>query len=241
MGLGGAFVAVADDTSALFHNPSGLASLRTSSYAGGLWAFFSGSRRIEDGYTTDLGTISLEHSAKLTLPSFLGGVVKFGKRDPDGVRPHALGAALLSPFTDEYRFVAQVDAVGAVDRLEARHSDNARWLGVSYAYRVRPGLAFGITVFGANRSVTHDEVELLAREPTGTDASAQGASVARASTVDVSAYQLIVRLGAHVDLARELRAGIMFQPPGLDVSGSASAEHATSIVVDSPVAVSVKV
>jgi len=227
MGLGGAFVAVADDTSALFHNPSGIATLSTSSYAGGLWAWFAGRRRVDDGYRTDLGSVSLEHAARLTLPSFLGGVVKFGKRQADGVRPHALGALLLSPFNDEYRFVAQLDGAGAVDRLEARHADSARWLGVSYAYRFRPGLALGLSVFGAQRSVSHDEVEIIAREAADMGA---GESFARASTVRVDSYQLIVRLGAHADLARELRAGVMFQPPGFDAFGSASAEHATTMV-----------
>lgn len=237
MGLGGAFVAVADDTSAIFHNPSGTASLSTSSYAGGLWAFFEGQRTIQDGYRTELGRISLEHGARLSLPSFLGGVVKFGKRQADGVRPHALGAVLMSPFTNEYRFIAQLDAAGAVDRLEARHSDGARWLGASYAYRFRPGLALGITVFGAQRSVSHDEVELSAREPAG---GAAGISYARASTVSVNAYQMLVRLGMHVDLARELRAGIMFQPPGLDVAGSARAEHATTVAGETPVDVALE-
>lgn len=236
MGLGGAFVAVADDTSALFHNPSGIASLSTSAYSGGLWAFFEGSRTIEGGYRTDLGSESLEHSAKLQLPSFLGGVVKFGKREADGVRPHALGAALMSPFINEYRFVAQLDGPGAVDRLEVRHSDSARWLGVSYAYRLRPGLAFGISVFGAQRVVSHDEVEILARNgDADVDPVENGRSYARASTVNVSAYQMIVRFGMHVDLAQELRAGIMFQPPGLDVTGSAGAEHSTVTVSATPV------
>jgi hypothetical protein len=231
MGLGGAFVAVADDVSALFHNPSGLASLSTSAYSGGLWAFFEGRRRIENGYRTDLGAVSLEHSATLAIPSFLGGVVKFGKRTEDGVRPHALGAALMSPFVNEYRFVAQLNEDdAAVDRIEVRHADSARWLGLSYAYRLRPGLAFGITVFGAQRSVTHDEVELRARE--GTMEIPASANIARASTVGISAYQMIVRLGAHVDLAQELRAGVMFQPPGLDVGGSATAEYAKATTGD---------
>lgn len=231
MGLGGAFVAVADDVSALFHNPSGLASLRTSAYSGGLWAFFEGRRRIENGYRTDLGAVSLEHSATLQLPSFLGGVVKFGKKEEDGVRPHALGAALMSPFVNEYRFVGQLNEdTSAVDRIEVRHADSARWLGLSYAYRLRPGLALGLTVFGAQRHVTHDEVELRARE--GTTEMPATANIARASTVDVSAYQLIVRLGAHVDLARELRAGVMFQPPGLDIAGTATAEYARTVTGD---------
>jgi hypothetical protein len=161
--------------------------------------------------------------------------VKFGKKQEDGVRPHALGAALMSPFINEYRFVAQLEGAGAVDRLEARHSDSARWLGISYAYRLRPGLAFGMTVFGAQRTVSHDEVEILAREAE-TDMET-GRNFARASTLNITSYQLIVRLGMHVDLARELRAGIMFQPPGLDVAGSAGAEHATTSVGTAPVSV----
>jgi hypothetical protein len=229
MGLGGAFVAVADDVSALFHNPSGLASLSTSAYSGGLWAFFEGRRTVKDGYVTDLGRVSFEHSAKLALPSFLGGVVKFGSKQADGVRPHALGAALMSPFVNEYRFVAQLNdaSVSAVDRIEVRHADSARWLGLSYAYRLRPGFALGITIFGAQRSVSHDEVELRGREEPDTDVPT-GANIARASTVGIDGYQLIVRLGAHVDLARELRAGLMFQPPGLDIGGSATAEYAAT-------------
>jgi hypothetical protein len=231
MGLGGAFVAVADDVSALFHNPSGIATLSTSAYSGGLWAFFEGRRTIENGYRTDLGAVSLEHSAKLALPSFLGGVVKFGARQADGLRPHALGAALMSPFVNEYRFVAQLsEERSALDRIEVRHGDSARWLGLSYAYRVRPGLAFGLTVFGAQRSVSHDEVEIRGREGTMDDLT--GANIARASTVGIDAYQMIVRFGAHADLARELRAGLMFQPPGLDIGGSAVAEHATTTTGD---------
>jgi long-chain fatty acid transport protein len=227
MGLGGAFVAVADDVSALFHNPSGIATLSTSAYSGGLWAFFEGRRTVKDGYVTDLGRVSFEHSAKLALPSFLGGVVKFGSKQADGLRPHALGAALMSPFVNEYRFVAQLNNgdSSSVDRIEVRHADSARWLGISYAYRLRPGLALGITVFGAQRSVSHDELEIQGREEPEMDIPT-GANIARASTVGIDAYQMIVRLGAHVDLARELRAGLMFQPPGLDIGGSATAEYA---------------
>ncbi len=229
MGLGGAFVAVADDSSAMFHNPSGIASMGAGSYSGGLWAFFMGSRSIDSGYRTDLGTIDIEHSAKLALPSFLGGVVKFGKRHPrDRVKPHALGIVLLSPFNDNYRFIAQIPEAGAVDRLEVRHDDSARWLGVTYAYRLKPGLALGMSLFGANRSVQHDEVELRAREIA--EGSDIGTSYARASTLDINAYQLIVRFGVHVDLARELRAGVMFQPPGIDIGGRAKAEHVDTSV-----------
>jgi len=223
LGLGGAFVAVADDTSSIFHNPSGLASLGTSSYSGSLWAVIRRTREIQSGYRTDLGTASLDQGRSLSLPSFLGGVVKLGRKQKDKVRPHALAFALFTPHAEEYRFVQQLEEPEAADRIEVRHEDRSRWAGVAYAYRLRPGFAIGLGLFAAQRSLQHDEVELRGREPMGMAPTGNGYS--RASTLAISDYKGMARLGLHVDLAKELRAGLMFQPPGLQLGGSAKAEY----------------
>src|SRR5262245_40892208 len=139
LGLAGAFVAVADDPSAIFHNPGGIPTIDTSAVAGSLWAIVRGRRHVEDGYQTDLGSADLDQSAGLSLPLFLAGVVKFGKKNEDGVHPHALGAALFTPLQRGYRFVDQLDDDDSVDRLEVRHGDSARWLGLCYGYRLRYG------------------------------------------------------------------------------------------------------
>jgi hypothetical protein len=224
LGLAGAFVGVADDPSSIFHNPAGTARLPTSAAAGSLWALVRGSRQIENGYRTDLGVTDLTYSEPLSLPLFLSGVVKVGPRQTDGVRPHAIGIALFTPFSDERRFVAQIDDPGAVDRLEVRHSDRARWLGVSYAYRVRPGLSFGLSTFWADRALRHDEVELRARENLPSD-SMVGSARSRSSTLDIDTDHLVMRVGTLLELTHGLRAGVMFQPPGVKLDSSADAEH----------------
>ena len=223
LGLAGAFVAVADDASAIFHNPGGIASLPTTSASGSLWALLRGSKRVEEGYRTDLGSEDLEQSAPLALPLFLAGVVKLGPKQEDGVRPHALGAALFTPYTQDDRFVEQLTADGAVDRLEVRKRESARWLGLSYGLRLRPGLSFGVSGFWAMRELRHDEVELRAREATEM-ATAAGPSWNRASTLTIDAHQLIVRVGTELDLTPELRAGLMFQGPGIHLHDEATAE-----------------
>jgi hypothetical protein len=233
LGLAGAFVAVADDGSAIFHNPAGIASLTTSSASGSLYALARGKRHTENGYRSDLGSADLDYSDPLSLPVFLAGVVKFGTRDVDGVRPHALGAAIFTPFIDERRFVTQLDQPGAVDRLEVRHNDRARWLGIAYAHRPRPGLAFGLSTFYATRSLRHDEVELRARADLPPE-SMIGSSLSRASTVEADVQHWVIRLGCRLDLTHELRVGAMFQLPGIELGSSAEAERVKTRVGPDP-------
>lgn len=224
LGLAGAFVAVADDPSAIFHNPAGIASLATGSGSGSLWALARGQRHGERGYRSDLGGADIDYSDPLSLPLFLAGVLKLGHAGVDGVKPHALGLAVLSPYVDERRFVAQLRGAGAVDRLEVRQSDRARWIGATYAARVAPGLALGLSAFYANRSLQHDEVELRAREQLPAD-STFGSTFSRASTVDAHAEHLVLRLGTRLDLTHDLRAGLMLQLPGIELGSSANAER----------------
>lgn len=224
LGLAGAFVGVADDPSAIFHNPAGIAILAGGSVSGSLWALARGKRHVDNGYSTDLGSTHLDYSNPLSLPSFLAGVLKLGRRRPDGVRPHALGFAILMPYVDERRFIAQLRGPAAVDRIEVRHTDRARWFGASYAQRMRPGLLLGASVFFATRSLGHDEVELRARQE---DAAAGllSATVSRASTVASNAKHLVLRLGTRLDITHELRLGAMLQLPGLELNNSADAER----------------
>jgi hypothetical protein len=236
LGLAGAFVAVADDGSAIFHNPAGIAGLTTSSASGSLWALARGKRHTENGYRSDLGSADLDYSDPLSLPVFLAGVVKFGKRRADGVKPHALGAAIFTPFVDERRFVAQLYQPGAVDRIEVRHSDRARWIGVAYAHRPRPGLTLGLSTFYASRSLRHDEVELRARGDLPAE-SMVGSSLSRASTVEADAEHWVIRLGSRLDLTHELRLGAMFQLPGIELGSSAQAERVATRVGPEPTAI----
>ena len=239
LGLAGAFVAVADDASAIFHNPGGTGSLPTTSAAGSLWALLRGAKTVEKGYRTDLGSADLHQSAPLALPLFLAGVVKLGPKQKDKVRPHALGAALFTPYAQEDRFVEQLAEDGAVDRIEVRKVDRARWFGLSYGLRLRPGLAFGASGFYAMRELRHDEIELRAREA-GDMATMAGPSWNRASTLSIDAQQVIVRVGTQLDLTPELRAGLMFQGPGIRVHQAGTAEATLTTAGPEPTAIEVE-
>jgi hypothetical protein len=238
LGLAGAFVAVADDPSAMFHNPAGIASVATGSASGSLWALARGNRHAASGYRSDLGQTDLDYSDPLSLPLFLAGVVKVGRAEGDRVKPHAVGLAVLTPYVSERRFVAQLRGAGSVDRLEVRQTDRARWIGASYANRLRPGLAIGLSAFYATRSLRHDEVELRAREqlpPT----SAVGSAFSRASTVDANAQHLVLRLGTRLDLTHDLRAGLMFQLPGIELDSTANAERLVTRVGPAPTVIAI--
>jgi hypothetical protein len=236
LGLAGAYVGVADDPSAIFHNPGGIAVIDTSAASGSLWALARGARELEGGYRTSLGGADLRDTSPTSLPLFLSGVVKLGKKAEDGVRPHAIGAALLTPLQSGYRFVDQLEGDAAVDRLEVRHNDSARWIGASYGYRPRYGLSLGVSTFFADRSVSHDEVEIRAREDLPAD-SQVGSVLARASTVRIDAQHLVVRLGTLLQLTHELHAGLMFQLPGIELDASARAEHLDALTGPAPTAI----
>jgi hypothetical protein len=235
LGLAGAFVSVADDPSAIFHNPGGIATLTSSAAAGSLWTLLRGSHEIEDGYRTDLGRTDLEQSAPLSLPLFLAGVIKFGPRQRDRVRPHALGAAIMTPYTREDRYVGQLErGEQSVDRIEVRQQDRARWFGIAYGLRLRPGLCFGASGFYALTNLAHDEVEIRGRA--GADGDV-GAGYSRSSTLGVSAHHILVRLGTQLVLTHELAAGMMVQLPGFALAQKADAETLLTRVGPDPTSI----
>jgi len=224
LGFAGAYVAVADAPETIFHNPAGMADLRTTGASGSLWSLVRRSRVIEQGYRSELGASDLAFSPSLSLPLFLAGVVKFGRRDEDRVRRHALGVALLSPHTDQYRFVAQLRSDSAVDRIEVRHHDRARWYGLAYAYRLSPALSMGLSTFASLRSLEHDEVQIHADEGLPGDMAGAGAH-STSTTLDAQADHIIPRLGLHYDVSDEFSLGLMFQPPGVEFHQSVRAER----------------
>jgi len=228
-GLGGAYVAVADDTSATFHNPAGVAGITESSAGASVWTLISGNRTLDPGYVTELGPAPLEHAASRSLPLFLAAVVKFGKRNRRRVRRHAVGASIVHPHSDAYRFVTQLvgDGDEAADRLEVRHDDRSAWYGLSYGYLFKPGVSLGASLYYSRRSLSHDEVEIQAR--TSQSVSAPDLQFTRALSLDAGADHLIARVGTLMDLTDTLRLGMMFQLPGIEVSNDARAEGLSSV------------
>lgn len=234
LGLAGAFVAVADDALATFHNPAGVGRLSNASLSGSLWAVTLAYHTLHDGYQTDLGSKTLAHSEEPGMPMNIAAVVKLGRPDEDGVRPHALGATVVSPLRLDYSFTGQLegarDLAGAagVDHLEVRRRDRARWYGATYAYRVNPRFSLGVSAFLTDRDFRHEEVELRATQPSP-DGSQPGSSDSRTSLVEATAQHGLLRLGALWRVSRHWQLGMMIQPPAVRIDWGSKVESVHTI------------
>jgi long-subunit fatty acid transport protein len=231
LGFAGAYVAVADDPSAGFHNPAGLGPQRHSSFAGSLLAIVWENRSIDDGYRTPIGSAKLDHAELPSLPLYVGGVLKLGKRRRDGVAPHSFGASLISPYRNEFRYIVQLEdpMIPAADRLEVRHSDSSKWIGLSYAYRLNENVSLGFSTFYANRHVRHDEVAVRAQEGVPDDLVAR-ANASRTMNIRAGAEHIVFRVGVLANLQDDLRLGVMFQPPTVQLDAVGSYDGLTTML-----------
>lgn len=219
LGLSGAFVAVADDPSAIFHNPAGLASLSTAAISGSLWAVAFRDREVTGGLVTPGGSDSLSFGSTSSLPLFLGAVVKFGAEDERGYRKHALGFSILRPYSDEYRYRGRVqgEAGTSVHELNVIHDDSSLWFGLGYAYQLAPRLSLGGSLFVARRSIDHEEAELSVLE-------AGAPLLGRLASAEASHMHAIIRLGALYTPNSQWSLGAMLQAPGIGLWHSATVD-----------------
>lgn len=225
LGMGGAFTGLADDPSASFYNPAGLGQLASSALSGSLSVDAVNSYVVEDGYGSPVGTADLTHDGTPTVPLFVGVVTKLGPKDREGVRPHAIALSTVHPQSVRRSYeVTLVDpATGVHTSLHLSHEETTRWYGPSYALRISPQLAVGISAFLATREIRHEEDEVIVttgmRDPDGFFRNAT-LSV-RESIVDADATGVVLRLGVLYEPVDRVRIGVMFQPPAISIdSGS---------------------
>jgi hypothetical protein len=168
---------------------------------------------------------NLEHDGTPTLPLFVGMVKKFGPRHPDRVRRHAVALSTVHPHAVRRSYqVTLFDPMTTVhSSIHVSHDETTRWYGPSYAFRITPRFALGLSAFLATRSITHEEDDVIvttgARDPDGFFRNAT-LSV-RESITDVDATGIVLRVGALWDPTDEWRVGIMFQPPAITIDSSA--------------------
>jgi hypothetical protein len=237
LGLGGAFVGLADDASATFHNPAGLTFLPDTSISTSFWLVALNRREIERGWVTLEGATDLDDSEITSPPLVVTAVARLGRRDARGRKRHAVGAAVLKPLRVNYRFAAVTGSDdAALSALDVIHNDNARWYGLSYAFQAPHRLSVGISGFLALRSMKHEEIEIHGADGPVSPSPADHA-VTRHSVFAASLRHLVVRLGMAWSPSRRWRLGLMAQAPGVLVSGSASNRELTYDVDETGVAV----
>ncbi|MEZ4287595.1 MAG: hypothetical protein R3A47_05520 [Polyangiales bacterium] len=96
VGLGTAFVGVADDSSAAYHNPAGLVEPQTFGIAGSLTALTFDYQQDNDGFSTSEDQKSLKTKGQRLLPVFVAAVTKFGPKNKRGIRKYAIGYSVAS-------------------------------------------------------------------------------------------------------------------------------------------------
>ncbi len=222
LGLAGAFVALADDPSAVYHNPGGIGALETSALAGSIWALSLRSRTVDDGFGVGETTSELSHFDISSFPLFVSAAIKLGTPQADGVRPHGIAVAVVNPRQRELQCAVDVEngppdtAYPSVSHLHIQQQDRARWFGATYAHRIDPRFSLDASAFFAWRSFENEETEINATQAplTELDDSDSAAHVI-SSLTDISAYHAVFRIGGLYNLSSHWRFGAMFQPPGL--------------------------
>lgn len=235
MGLAGAYVAVADDASAAYHNPGGLALQPAGSAAGSLAVSMLQGYRVDRGYRTALGDFDLVDDADAAVPAAFAVMVRLGEdrggRGPD----HALAVFYGEPVIVRRRF--DVDAIspsgGGTTSLLVTREDRWTLYGLSYAYRPVPGVGVGLTLSLARRSFRHEEFEALSRFDGPATAPTPTLSAWRRSLASLSHMGLVLRLGGAWDVAPRWRLGVSFQPPAMPLSTVARVRSTASAIAAS--------
>jgi len=246
IGVGGAFTGVADDPSAAFYNPGGLAQVPKDGISVSLSVSAFDERKTDDGVITDVGTVDLAHKGKPTVPVSATMMLKLGKKDADDFRSHAVAFSTFTRDRDDFTYKATVtgqlpDAPtrrrGAEAKLRVARSE--LWYGPSYAYRHSARWYFGFSSF---LSVLRMSTE---SQTTSIEGDVEGAVAATGELApnptfrqqlrssETTAHRLLMRVGALYKPTPRVSLGLMLQTPTLHLTSKGNVSDRI-ITVDGP-------
>jgi long-chain fatty acid transport protein len=161
-GLGGAFVAISDDPSGIFHNPAGIAFGLESYLNISANAFNAGSQTYQNIYPGQ----DYVYKSQSFIPTFFGFTQTIGKGK--------FGLAVVVPNSDD------IDQDDRADRpaepgVEPRSfirkvskQDISYMVGPAYAQEIAPNLSVGASFFGVWRAFKFIDNTLVLYDPVGT-------------------------------------------------------------------------
>lgn len=222
-GMGGAFVALADEASGAYYNPAGIVVDRSAILQLSMTAFQL--RRKEVDAADLCGTMITDNqNAFFSFPASFG----FVKTLRTGSIDHGFGLTLAMPH---YRRISQAYAEGDVgcgaEKVGVGGStlvvDRVLWGGVSYAIRpwqrLRLGLTVGFTVRTASYNVLQAVVVQGSAQPQPPGETPLPPGIVFAS-IDVDIWSMFVQAGAVLELLEGLSVGVSLTPPHFRLSGS---------------------
>ncbi len=223
MGLGGAYTGIANDPSSTYYNPAGIVTGGRFQLMGSLSSLVFTRRTIENAFAAENVDTDFTATSTTTLPSFIGTVVKFGKKR-FGDHQFAIGYSTFEVARE--RFDEGLTLIEDPASLDLRLNNNFRdrWYGVSFAAHVRKHVALGLSAFLSNQSSNYSEDIGLASGGT-LDAGGQrvgGDSITSSTGISNGGYHIVLRLGALYRVNPRWQLGFMFQPPGIPVSQDGS-------------------
>jgi long-chain fatty acid transport protein len=154
--LGGAFTAVADDSSASYYNPAGLAFLPESRVEITTSAYRDSSLTYEKA----VNEAPFREGSEVIYPSFVGGTTRLGDR-------LALGYAFLTLDAhniyqqDKYEEISDAARGPSTYSRTYQEAGTYIWAGGSAALRLTSTLSLGVSVFYYQRNVEYLTSELI--------------------------------------------------------------------------------
>jgi long-chain fatty acid transport protein len=230
VGLGGAFTAIADDSSGAFYNPAGLAESPHSSLS--LSAAVYGFATHRDA----VDALGVEDSGNtfISYPTTAAWIQRVRRGAEDGRGRIQLALSLITPYSTvsrrrlAYAVSPQPTAtagqtVGA-DVLEVNLADDdTLWIGLSGAAKLHRRISVGLTVFGTLRSGVYQFHGLQLLRFYQADQETDRAALGNRADLHFLHGGLLGVAGAMIAITDRLRLGAAFRTPQLRLSGSGEA------------------
>ena len=221
LGLGGAYVSLADDPSGVYFNPAGLADVRQSSLqvSTSLYGFERGEIN-PDSFSTavpGIANLELDFSQLIVIPASAGFVKTFGEKMPNGLPKQAFGLVAMIPSFRKMAISSPALSEGAAlnGNYSRRLEDNSLWTGIAYGRKITNKLRLGVSAFYVFRTLTN--YELVVQETQSSQAQTAGMAVR-----EVSLYSgnLMLGLGAKYIVSPQLKLGLSVQMPTIPMNSS---------------------
>lgn len=240
IGLGGAFVSLADDASGIYYNPAGIADVdrRSASVSTSLYGFERGANRLDPTVpVTGLEELDVEFNELVIVPASAGYVQGIGEAGPNGERKHAYGVTVVVPSYRDFssspnttqRASEREPLVQNASTSYTRHvSDRSLWAGAAYARKLTPRLRLGVSAFYVLRSTSDSEEIAGYAELEGADEQ-----VFRSARNEVSYLNgnAVLMLGAKYQLSDRVAVGAAIQSPSLQLHSSAQLRFSRAISI----------